>query len=301
MIDRAAVPPRAPVPENSRLEPGLYRRIREIQRLGGWDEARWDELRATYYGACARVDHQYGMVLDALQRAGRYDDAAVFLFADHGDFTGDYDVVQKADNVFPDCLSRVPFVVKPPSSVKVRPRVCDALVELIDFPATVEELTGIAPEHTHFGRSLVPLLEGTTDTHRDAVFCEGGRRYGEESAKGLELVPEPVEENIYWSILGPFRTESPEIGKATMCRTDRYKYVHRLYETDELYDLQEDPHEVVNRIDDASLSTVLAELRERTMRFYLETSDVVPPRVDARDLNQAPLARAFNERVGRNP
>jgi arylsulfatase A-like enzyme len=163
------------------------------------------------------------MIMDALRRKGVYDDTAVFFFADHGDFTGDYGVVQKADNVFPDCLTRVPFVIKPPACLPVRPRVSDALVELVDFPATVEAMTGIAPGHTHFGKSLIPVLSGQTDEHRDAVFCEGGRRYGEEACKGLELIPEPVEDNIYWSILKPIRTESAAMGKALMQFNQRLK------------------------------------------------------------------------------
>ena len=41
-------------------------------------------------------------------------------------------------------------------------------------------------------------------------------------------------------------SEGPEHTKAVMCRTHDLKYVRRLYEQDELYDLQEDPNEFVN-------------------------------------------------------
>lgn len=67
-----------------------------------------------------------------------------------------------------------------------------------------------------------------------------------------------------------------------MCRTLRYKYVHRLYELDELYDLQSDPHECVNRIDDPALAEVQCALKDRVLRFYLETSDNVPFSLDRR-------------------
>lgn len=283
LIDRSRIPVRAALPKRKDLEPSIYDAIRDVQKMHNWSEARWIELQATYYASCARVDHQFGMIMEALRRRGVYDDTAVFCFADHGDFTGDYDVVQKADNVFPDCLVRVPFVIKPPADLPVRPRVSDALVELIDFPATVEAMTGIAPNHMHFGKSLLPVLSGQTDEHRDAVFCEGGRRYGEEPCKGLELIPEPVEENIYWSILKSLRTESPAMGKAIMLRTHDFKYVFRLYETDELYDLRSDPHEIDNRIDDLELQHVLTQLKQRMMTFLLETNDVVPLKTDSRE------------------
>jgi arylsulfatase A-like enzyme len=115
-----------------------------------------------------------------------YDDTAVFLFADHGEFAGDYGLVEKTQNTFEDCLSRVPFVCKPPAWVPVQPRVSEAMVELIDFSATAEALTGIEPAHTHFGRSLLPVLAGKTDAHRDAVSCEGGRLHGKVHCMELE-------------------------------------------------------------------------------------------------------------------
>ena len=56
----------------------------------------------------------------------------------------------------------------------------------------------------------------------------------------------------------------------------------RLYEADELYDLRDDPAELNNRIDDPSLSDVLAQLKERLLTFYLGTGDVVPHDTDRR-------------------
>ena len=301
LIDRTKVPTRAPIPEQGALEPSIYNEIRDFQKMQNWSEEQWGELQATYYASCAEVDHMFGMVLEALRGKGAYDETAVFFFADHGDFAGDHGVVQKVENVFPDGLARVPFVIKPPAGVPVRPRVSDALVELIDFPATVEAMTGIAPSHTHFGKSLLPVLSGQMDEHRDAVFCEGGRRYGEESCKGLELVDEPAEENPYWPTLRPNRIEGPAMGKAVMLRTLEFKYVHRLYEADELYDLRSDPQEVVNRINDPELRDVLEQLRSRMMEFYLETTDVVPPEVDARTESSIERAQQFNQRQRQAP
>jgi arylsulfatase A-like enzyme len=281
-IDRSRVPERIPAPEGWAGKPAMLKGISERQRLGGWSEGRWRELRATYYGMCSRVDHQFGMVVDALREAGIYEQTAIFAFSDHGDFTGDYGLVEKTQNTFEDALTRVPFVVKPPAGVPVRPGTRDALVELIDFPATVEALTGIEPGHTHFGRSLLPVLAGETDRHRDAVFCEGGRLHGERHCMELESTSNQVPSGLYWPRLVLQSGEGPEHGKATMCRTGRYKYVRRLYEQDELYDLVEDPGELRNRIDDPALAGVLAGLRERMLTFYQETASAVPHRTDSR-------------------
>jgi arylsulfatase A-like enzyme len=237
MIDRTQLPPRLPTPDGWRGKPSLLKGIWERQRLQSWTEERWTELRATYYGMCARVDHQFGLVMDALREAGLYDDTAVFFFPDHGDFTGDYGLVEKTQNTFEDCLVRVPLLIKPPRGVPVRPRVSEAIVELIDVPATVEALTGLPPTHTHFGRSLLPVLAGETDEHRDAAFCEGGRRHGERQAMELESTSSQDPSGLYWPRVGLQSSEGPEHTKAAMCRTREFKYVRRLYEPDELYDL----------------------------------------------------------------
>jgi arylsulfatase A-like enzyme len=280
MIDRSAVPPRVATPENWQDKPSILHGIWENQHMQGWSEERWTELRAVYYGMCARTDHQFGLVMDALRRAGVYEDTAVFCFSDHGDFTGDYGLVEKTQNTFEDCLTRVPLVVKPPASAKVEPRVSDALVELVDFPATVYDLIGLEPDYTHFGRSLLPLIAGQTDEHRDAVFCEGGRLHGERHCMELESGTDP--DGLYYPRVGLQHGEGPEHSKAVMCRTKDHKYVRRVYESDELYDLNADPDELCNVIDDPACADVLASLKERLLTFFLETGDVVPHEADLR-------------------
>jgi arylsulfatase A-like enzyme len=234
---------------------------------------------------CARLDHQFGMIVEALKDKSFYDETAIFMFSDHGDFTGDYGLVEKTQNTFEDCLTKVPFIVKPPKEIPVRPHVSDALIELVDLPATVFALTGIEPGYSHFGKSLLRLLGGATDQHRDAVFCEGGRLYGEDHAsESINLYrwnDDPVE-GQYWPRLRlQASDEQPWHTKATMCRTESFKYVRRLYEQDELYDLEQDPHELDNRIADPALAQVLFGLKERLLTWYMETCDVVPMELDA--------------------
>jgi arylsulfatase A-like enzyme len=282
LIDRSKVPPRLPTPADWRGKPSMLEGVYRRQRLQHLDEAFWNELRATYYGMCARVDHQLGLVLNALKARQLYDNTALFFFADHGDYTGDYGLVEKTQNTFEDCLTHVPFIIKPPAGAPVRPRASRALVELVDFPATVEALAGLPPTHTHFGRSLLPVIAGETDEHRNAVFCEGGRVHGEEQA--MELMDEGQGEDwLYWPRVGLQHNEGPEHTKAVMCRTRQYKYVRRLYESDELYDLKSDPGEQHNRIEDPALTGVLAQLKERLLDFMLETGDVVPFKYDQRN------------------
>ncbi|MBN1218292.1 MAG: sulfatase-like hydrolase/transferase [Anaerolineae bacterium] len=283
MINRAKLPPRIPAPADWEGKPSLLKGIYQRQNMQSWSEDRWTELRATYYGMCARVDNQFGLVLDALKETGIYNNTAVFFFSDHGDFTGDYGLVEKTQNTFEDCLTRVPFVIKPPAWLPAKPRISEALVELVDFPATVESVAGIEPQHTHFGRSLLPVITGATDEHREAVFCEGGRLHSEQHCMELETSSSRTSTGLYWPRVNLQQSEGPEHTKAVMCRTKNYKYVRRLYEPDELYDLQVDPVELHNRINDPTLAEVLDQLKERLLTFYLEASDVVPYEPDRRE------------------
>jgi arylsulfatase A-like enzyme len=284
-IDRSKLPPRVLTPEGWVGKPMILEGIWERRNMQGWTEDRWTELRATYYGMCARVDHQFGLVLDALHETGIYDDTAVFFFSDHGDFTGDYGLPEKTENTFEDCLCHVPFIIKPPKGTAIEPRVSDAMVELVDFPATAYELTGIEAEYTHFGKSLLSLIAGETDEHRDTVFCEGGRLKGEVQASEIESFNrfDDPRESLYWPcIVLQVSEEQPYHGKGAMCRTRKYKYVRRLYEQDELYDLEKDPKELNNVVSDPVYTETLAGLRERLLTWYQETCDVVPMDTDQR-------------------
>lgn len=288
-IDRSALPRRvaAPADWDAAGKPSILRELHRRFGMQGWTEERWTELRATYYAMCARTDALFGVLVDALKDAGLYDDTAIFVFSDHGDFTGDYGLVEKTQNTFEDCLSRVPLIVKPPVGVACQPGVRDTLTELVDVSETVYALAGIDPGYDRFGRSLLPSLANPAAFHRDAVFCEGGRRVGEPQAAELESVQKrsdrPFECNPYWPRVSlQVMIDEPYHTKAAMCRTHDFKYVRRLYEKDELYNLRADPRETCNVVDDPAYAAPLAALRERLLTWYQETCDVVPRQTDPR-------------------
>lgn len=279
-VDRSLLPPRI-ADAIWDGKPSVITAARERFGLHGWSEPRWNELRAVYRGMCARVDAQLGLVIDALRQRGMWEDTLLCVFSDHGDFTGDYDVVVKTQNTFEECLVRVPLVMRLPSWAGGRPGTNPALTELIDVSETIYDLCGIDPGYDRFGRSLLPLLRGEAAEHRDAVFCEGGRLRGEPQA--VQGLAGQGERNWYWPLLSLEDDATGDWqGKAAMCRTVDWKYVRRLYERDELYDLATDPGERVNRIADPACAGIRAELQDRLLRWYQETSDVVPRAVDRR-------------------
>ena len=283
-IDESKIPERIETPSDWSDKPSMLKGLVERQGLTGWTEDRWTELRKTYLAMCARVDDQFGKLVDALKEEGIYDDSAIFVFSDHGDFTGDYGIIEKNQNTFEDCLTNVPFIVKAPKDMDVEVGINDdSLVELVDFYATVEDITGLTPTHTHFGKSLRHVLAGTETTHRDAVFCEGGRLTEERHCSEAAHYPSLLhKESEYYPRISLQASQGPEHTKATMIRTRDYKYVRRLYEKDELYDLRDDKANRHNRIDDPAYTQVLLELKEQMLTWRQRTADVVPFAADDR-------------------
>jgi arylsulfatase A-like enzyme len=278
-IDRGLIDDQIPEPADLELRPLQLKRMLETCGLRGKSREFWRELRATYLGMCMRVDAQLALLIDTLKQTNQYDNTAVFVFSDHGDFTGDFGCVEKAQTTLYDCLTRVPLVVKPPHDRPLRAGIREQLAELVDVSATVYDFAGVDPGYTHFGKSIAPLLMDEAAAHRDVVFCEAGRNENETHA----AEPDLPRSSHYFPRVNIERTEWPAQGKATMCRTARYKYIRRAYETDELYDLQDDPSETRNRIRDPSLSGVLSEMKDRMLDWYQTTADVVPYRRDQRE------------------
>jgi arylsulfatase A-like enzyme len=58
-------------------------------------------------------------------------------------------------------------------------------------------------------------------------------------------------------------------------RTARWKYVYYPFDRDELYDLQDDPWEMRNLIDDPASQAALAEMRARLVKRMEPAGDVL--------------------------
>ncbi len=282
-IDRGKLPPRVKERLGDVPEPRIETLIRQRQNLVEYTEADWDEMRAVYAGMCLKVDQQFRRFCDALKKAGIYEDSAIFFFSDHGDYQGQFGLSEKSQNTFYDSLTRVPFLIKPPQGTAIDPGISDSMVELIDFYATAMDFAGVRPDHTHFGISLRNFLADRGLPVRDYACCEGGRLKGEVHCNESDATgPNGVDpNNAYWPRL---KSQEDDIAhtKATMLRTKKYKYVKRLYEEDQLFDLEADPGERHNLVREPSIQGVLTDMRLKMLEWYQATCDVVPPEYDSR-------------------
>jgi len=252
--------------------PGLPRRpafhaaLREASGLDRVTDAEFRKLRAVYYGQVAYSDWLLGELIEAVHRTGREPDTALFLCSDHGDYTGDYGLVEKWPSGLEDCLTHVPLIGRIPGGVSGT--VSRELVELFDIMPTCLELAGTKANHTHFARNLLPQLRGSPGDPDRAAFSEGGYNVYEPQAF------EEIIEGLY----GPktrLQNERPEtISRCAAIRTDRFKYIARPNGQSELYDCEKDRLQTNNLIAEGSMRTTLGQLQVRLMDWYINTSGV---------------------------
>lgn len=281
-IDRKKLPKRIKLSDTKDKAP-ILSAINKYQNMDGYTEADWDELRAVYLGMCSKIDHQFGKIVEALKETNTYDDTAIFFFSDHGDFAGDYSLVEKAQNSFEDCLTRVPLIVKPPKDYKVSPGINDNLTELVDFYATAMDMAGVKPNHTNFGHSLVKEIADKNEPGREYVFSEGGREAGETHCDEYHQagVNGPSETNDYWPKMMAEKDDAAH-DRGIMIRNHDYKYISRSKTKDEFYDLKADPKELVNEIDNPKYKEEIIKMKEAMLKWLQRTADIVPYQADQR-------------------
>jgi arylsulfatase A-like enzyme len=271
MHDRRDMPPPAPIGTG---KPGFMADLRARAELDRLEPEDWAEIAATYHGMVSRLDAQFGRLQAALEQVGVLDRTLTFFHTDHGEYLGDYGLVEKWPAGLDDCLVRNPLVVAGPGVAEGR--TCDTFVEMIDLPTTLCELAGTAPAHQQFGRSLVPVLADPTRPHRDRAFSEGGFRIDE-----APLNEQP--EHFPYLLKGQLQQERPElVGRAVAMRTAEWTFVYRRHESDELYDRRADPRETTNLAQEPENAATCQAMRDDVMAWLVETSDVIAPSRDPR-------------------
>ena len=130
-------------------------------------KAMVEELKRGYLACASWIDDLSGRVLDALDGpspGARSDDTVVLLSSDHGFHLGEQASWTK--HTLFEVGSRVPLVVRAPGLPGGARS--SALVELTDVYRTLVDLAGLPPpDATVQGRSLRPVLEDATATHRN--------------------------------------------------------------------------------------------------------------------------------------
>jgi len=272
----------------------MIRLLHQYQNIQ-YGEDDWNELRSVYLGMCMKVDSQFRRLCDALKKSGRYEDSLIIFLSDHGDFEGDYDLTEKAQSSFEDCLTRVPLIIKPPVREKADPGKTDALAELVDFYATVMDYSDTEIQRTQFGHSLRKVIENRETAVRNFVTCEGGRLPGEDMCDEYHSFgPDGPPVNFPYYPKMKAQSNDHAHAKGVMIRNHHAKYISRITGEDEFYDLDRDPGETVNEIDNPVYADRIEKMRLLMLRWYMQTSDTVPREYDKRFTDEMLWARVKN-------
>ncbi len=187
-------------------------------------EARQFEGHRAYMRHITAIDQCVGRVLDALEATGNTGDTVVIVASDNGYYLGEHQLGDKR-SAYDESL-RVPLLVRLPGKSAKRGITSDAMVLNIDYAPTILDLAGAGPLPDAQGRSFRSLANGEQPKDwRKAFF--------------YEYFKEP-------------QYTSPTV---LAVRTDTQKFItypgHD--EWTEAFDLEKDPYELKNLVDDKSL------------------------------------------------
>lgn len=197
---------------------------------------------AHYWALNRLIDDKIGQVLEELRRQRLLDSTLILFTSDHGDMLMDYDGMWGKGNFYEPVI-HAPLIVRPPASAAPPRRRFDGLVENMDIAATVLDYAGVEIPRQMQAASLRPIIEGH-DAGKESILCE-------------------------------FASDDDGV-RGKCIRTERFKYA--FWGRDlmgEFYDLQSDPDERCNLIDDPASQAeirrhqvLLLEKLSRSEKFY---------------------------------
>ena len=233
--------------EDFATKPKVHREFMERDqgtRLHGRSRETWEAYHEFYRDKVRKVDGFIGGVLDAIKAAGLWDNTIIVIASDHGDMDAHHRLIFKGPFMY-DQMIRIPFLVRVPDRFGGTGRgraVEDYDVVNVDLVPTIRDFAGVDAIPTD-GISLRPFLTGASNPpRRDFVISQ---YYSKQT----------------W--VNPIRT----------IRTAKFKYNRYIDHGEELYDLKNDPHEIVNRAADASLAGTKKALRADLDRWIAANDD----------------------------
>ncbi|WP_433831920.1 sulfatase-like hydrolase/transferase [Actinoplanes sp. CA-015351] len=191
------------------------------------------KLIAVYWGYVSMIDYEIGRILEEIDEDG----TTVFFTCDHGEFTGSHRLHDKGPAMYED-IYRTPGIIRIPGAA---PQTRDEFVSLLDCTATILDLAGADTTPAVDSRSLVPLVQGEHPDWQPDIVCEfHGHHF-----------PYPQR----------------------MLRDDRYKLVVNPESTNELYDLERDPDELLNIYGHPEMAPVRDRMMGRLYQLLVDRDD----------------------------
>lgn len=243
-------------PEQRRVWDDSYgRKNRDFlaDRPEGKELLRWKYQRYIhdYCRTIRSVDDQIGRVLDYLEENGLMDNTLIVYTSDQGFLLGEHGLYDK--RFMYEESFRTPLVMRLPGGA--RGDIVE-MVQNIDYAPTFLELAGVPVPADMQGLSLLPLLKGghPADWRRSLYY-----HFYEYPAEHM-------------------------VKRHYGVRNDRWKLIHFYNDIDqwELYDLQEDPHELRNLYGLPEYAAPRREMTEELVRLQTQYGDTLALRRNGR-------------------
>ncbi|MDO3385616.1 sulfatase [Gilvimarinus sp. SDUM040013] len=191
------------------------------------------EYKRQYHRTLSAVDDSIGRILTWLEDNGMADNTVVMLMGDNGFMFGEHGLIDKR-NAYEESM-RVPLLAYAPGYLPKGKKV-DNIVANLDIAPTVLDIAGVTTMPEQFeGASFLPLAQG----------------------KSVEDWREELVYEYYWEF------NYPHTPTTFALRSDKYKLIqyHGVWDTEELYDLENDPKEMNNLIESPEHQELIAQMR----------------------------------------
>lgn len=258
-------------------EPSFMKMLKKYSHFENIADATFRKCAAVYLGMTTYCDDMLGRILDALDRNNLSGNTMVIASADHGDFSGDYGLIEKWPNAFYDNLTKTPLIFRVPGGEQNH-RVKELVSEIDIFP-TILDYANVEMGHDQFGKSLRAQLNGENGDPHAAVYSEGGYDLREPQCfEGNKHQSSPfmIPNSIYYPKLMVQQKEGTCVCRGTMMRKGDYKLILRTNGENEFFDLAEDSGELVNQYKNSNYAEIIHLMEKEMLLWYIQTSDVVP-------------------------
>ncbi len=195
----------------------------------------WKSQLPEYYGIVARIDEQFGRVMDELRAQGTLDNTIVAMSTDHGCHFRTRNAEYKRS--CHDASIRIPLIIRGPGFQGGK--TISQLVSTVSLPATLLEATGAAAE---------PGMQPGLTHFRSEVYIQM-----REEALGRAIRTDQWK----YCVFDPAATNPQQPWSSN--------YVER-----HLYDLRDDPNEIVNLAGRTDTKEIATQLRERLIARIVE-------------------------------
>jgi len=216
-------------------------------------EDDWRELVSRYWGLVSLVDTHVGRILRTLEACGLRNETIVAFTSDHGEHMGSHRLGGKRTML--EESAGVPLLIRVPWSHCSGERVARP-VSQIDLVPTLLDAAGGSPGDRLDGESWMPWFRGAGELPSRDVFVESQ----------FVDVPDGVDTRVGGAehhYGDAFTREAVTRYERAIVTPDRLKHVYRPDDRDALYDLDADPGERENLVDDPAMSEPLETLRKR--------------------------------------